>query len=81
MITSKNEETTTVTSRPAVFEESILTEQAYTVYRLAMECDPDTDEGTHKYRVLMGVANLMYDIQSGRCVVLVRDNYDNLGIY
>jgi hypothetical protein len=81
MITSKNEETTTVTSRPAVFEESILTEQAYTVYRLAMECDLDTDEGTHKYRVLMGVANLMYDIQSGRCVVLVRDNYDNLGIY
>jgi hypothetical protein len=81
MITTSNEETVTVTSRPAVFEADVLSEQAYTIYRLAMEAGMETDEQQHKYRVLMGVANLLYDIQSGRCVVIVRDNYDNLGIY
>lgn len=81
MITVHNEETTTVMTRPAVFDRAVLINQAHLIYDLAMNAGHSTDEEYDKYRTLMGVANLLYDIHAGRCTVTVVNNYDNLGIY
>lgn len=65
--------------REAIFEETVLLEQAYLVYDLAMKAYGNNDMPT--YDKLMGVANLLYMIESGTFVVHVHGDYDNLGVY
>jgi len=65
--------------REAVFEETILLEQAQLVYNLAL--DAYAKGNMPAYDKLMGVANLLYMIECGTYVVHVTTDFDNLGVY
>jgi hypothetical protein len=65
--------------REAVFENTILLEQANLVYSLAMKTYADGDMSA--YDKLMGVANILYMMECGTYVVHVHTDFDNLGVY
>ena len=65
--------------QPVVFDKELLASQAATIYNLAMqEMSSGNNDG---YRVLMGVANMLYMIENETYEVIEIKHYGNTGIY
>lgn len=71
-------EATTVYARAARINRDLLLEQAGFIYDLAME---EYSKNKDKYRLLMGVANMLYMIDDGKYQVTIVENFDNMGVY
>lgn len=65
--------------RPACINEKVLNTQAHMVYELAIKAFDDGN--TDNYRLLMGVANMLYQISGGKFKLTVVEGYDNCGVY
>ena len=71
-------EATTSYERSARMNKDILLEQAVVIYKLAME---EYGKNDHRYRLLMGVANLLYMLENGKYRVIVVEPFENMGQY
>ena len=65
--------------RPACMDKDVLYRQAVMTYELAMLSFKD---GNHEnYRLLMGVAYMLFHLECGKFKITVSEGYDNCGIY
>lgn len=65
--------------RPANLDSDTLYQQAGLVYNLAMSADRKNDET--EYRLLMGVAHMLFMLSAKAMSLSVKDTHDNLRIY
>jgi hypothetical protein len=63
--------------RPVIFNKDLLREQCEFLYSLSL----DAKENQERYRLLMGVTNLLYMIECDYYKVTESDAYGNTGIY